>query len=120
MGELDVTTWIVLPTKTKTRPALMRPAFTYHSSPNYSIRLTLSRSTPQKPRKGNPVCHDETMKILNALPAANFEVSPIYKYVKEYDDCMERVEDERKKGKASTLYHLSKYLVQKKNNYKGP
>ena len=60
------------------------------------------------------------MKILNALPAANFEVSPIYKYVTDYDDCMARVEAERKKGKASTLYHLSKYLVQKKNNYKGP
>lgn len=86
-----------------------------------SIRhLCHTTKTTQKPRKGNPVCHDETMKILNALPAANFEVSPIYKYVKDYDDCMARVEAERKKGKASTLYHLSKYLVQKKNNYKGP
>mmetsp|Transcript_13854 Transcript_13854/g.23037 ORF Transcript_13854/g.23037 Transcript_13854/m.23037 type:complete len:91 (+) Transcript_13854:177-449(+) len=86
------------------------------------IKITLEqlRIAAKKPRKGNPVCHNETMKILNALPAANFEVSPIYKYVKDYDDCMARVEAERKKGKASTLYHLSKYLVQKKNNYKGP
>lgn len=58
------------------------------------------------------------MKILNALPAANFDVPPIYKYVKEFDKCMERVEAERKKGKASTLYHLSKYLVHNKNKQK--
>ena len=58
------------------------------------------------------------MKVLNALPAANFEVAPIYKYVKEFDKCMERVDRERKKGKASTLYHLSKYLVQNKNRQK--
>jgi len=58
------------------------------------------------------------MRILNALPAANYEVPPIYKYVKEFDKCEERVEAERKKGKASTLYHLSKYLVQNKNKQK--
>lgn len=72
----------------------------------------------QKPRKGNPVCHDETMKVLNALPAARYEVPPIYKYVQEFDKCMERVKEERSKGKASTLYHLSKYLVQTKNKQK--
>lgn len=59
------------------------------------------------------MCHDETMKILNALEASNYEIAPLYKYVKEADKCMEKAILEKKRGKASTLYHLTKYLVQK-------
>jgi hypothetical protein len=53
------------------------------------------------------------MKILNALEASNYEIAPLYKYVKEADKCMEKAIKEKKRGKASTLYHLTKYLVQK-------
>eukprot|EP00567_Pseudictyota_dubia_P010176 CAMPEP_0197433038 /NCGR_PEP_ID=MMETSP1175-20131217/996_1 /TAXON_ID=1003142 /ORGANISM="Triceratium dubium, Strain CCMP147" /LENGTH=58 /DNA_ID=CAMNT_0042961289 /DNA_START=74 /DNA_END=250 /DNA_ORIENTATION=+ len=58
------------------------------------------------------------MKVLNALQAADWKVAPVYKYVKEYDMCVEKAKEERKKGKASTLYHLSKYLVHSKNKQK--
>ena len=58
------------------------------------------------------------MKVLNALQAANFETAPIYKYVMEADKCFEKAAAEKKKGKGSTLYYLSKYLVQDKNQSK--
>lgn len=51
---------------------------------------------------------------LNALEASNYEAAPLYKYLKEADKCFEQARLEKKKGKASTLYHLTKYLEQKK------
>lgn len=80
------------------------------------IRITLEqlRIAAKKPRKGTPMCHDETMKILNALESSDYEIAPLYKYVKEADACMEREKAEKRKRKASTLFHLTKYLVQKK------
>jgi predicted nucleotidyltransferase component of viral defense system len=51
---------------------------------------------------------------LNALEASNFESAPLHKYVKEADKCFEKARAEKKRGKASTLYHLTKYLQQKK------
>ena len=54
------------------------------------------------------------MRVLNALEAAKFEIAPLYKYVKEAEKCFEQAKAEKKRGKASTLYHLSKYLVQDK------
>jgi len=58
------------------------------------------------------------MKVLNGLEAANYDIVPLYKYVKEADACFENARKERKRGKASTLYHLSKYLVRDKNKTK--
>mmetsp|Transcript_27740 Transcript_27740/g.34298 ORF Transcript_27740/g.34298 Transcript_27740/m.34298 type:complete len:89 (+) Transcript_27740:104-370(+) len=84
------------------------------------IRITLEqlRIAAKKPKRGTPVCHNETMKILNALEASNYEVAPLYKYVQEADKCFELAKMEKKKRKASTLYHLTKYLVQDKNKKK--
>ncbi|GFH53510.1 hypothetical protein CTEN210_09986 [Chaetoceros tenuissimus] len=83
---------------------------------NRSIKITLDqlRIAAKKPRRGTPICHDETMKVLNALEASNFESAPLHKFVIEADKCFERAKLEKKRGKASTLYHLSKYLQQKK------
>lgn len=80
------------------------------------IKITLDqlRIAAKKPRRGTPMCHDETMKILNALEASNFESGPLHKYVIEADKCFEKAREEKKRGKASTLYHLTKYLQQKK------
>lgn len=80
------------------------------------IKITLEqlRIAAKKPRRGTPICHDETMKVLNALEASNYEAAPLYKYLKEADKCFEQARLEKKKGKASTLYHLTKYLEQKK------
>ena len=51
---------------------------------------------------------------LNGLEASNYHIAPLYKYVIEADKCMEREKLEKKKRKATTLYHLTKYLVQDK------
>jgi hypothetical protein len=54
------------------------------------------------------------MKVLNALEAAKWKSAPLYKYVLEADACFEAAKEEKKRGKASTLYYLSQYLVQNK------
>ena len=49
------------------------------------------------------------------METANFKIQPLYKYVKEAEECYAKAEfEEKKKGKASTLYHLSKYLDREK------
>mmetsp|Transcript_4375 Transcript_4375/g.7842 ORF Transcript_4375/g.7842 Transcript_4375/m.7842 type:complete len:90 (-) Transcript_4375:123-392(-) len=80
------------------------------------IRITYEqlRMAAKKSRRGNPPCHDETMKVLNALEAAKWKSAPLYKYVLEADACFEAAKEEKKRGKASTLYYLSQYLVQNK------
>jgi hypothetical protein len=55
---------------------------------------------------------------MDTLPSANYLIQPIYKYVKAVDDCIERGKAERKKPKATTLYHLSKYVDQRKHKQK--
>jgi hypothetical protein len=84
------------------------------------VRITLQqlRIAAKKPRRGVPVCHDETMKILNALETSNYEIAPLYKYVKEADACFAQAKIEKKKRKAGTLFYLTKYLVQNKNKSK--
>mmetsp|Transcript_21945 Transcript_21945/g.32048 ORF Transcript_21945/g.32048 Transcript_21945/m.32048 type:complete len:85 (+) Transcript_21945:139-393(+) len=80
------------------------------------IRISLEqlRIAAKKPRRGTPMCHDETMRVLNALEASDYEIAPLYKYVKEAETCLEKARAEKKGGKASTLYHLTKYLSHKK------
>jgi hypothetical protein len=55
-------------------------------------------------------------RLTNALPAAQYKIQgPIYKYVKEAEECYKNADfEEKKKGKASTLYHLTKYLDRQK------
>lgn len=69
-------------------------------------------------RYGYSVCVDETQKVMDTLEAANFFIQPIYKYVKAVDDCVEKLREERMKPKATTLYHLSKYVNQRKHKKK--
>lgn len=57
------------------------------------------------------------MKVLNALKAADYTDAPLYKYVKEAEQCIENAKAEKKRGKASTLYHLSKFLVRGKHKH---
>ena len=84
----------------------------------------LSRTTLTLPsrqigkRFGYSVCVDETQKVMDTLEAANFFIQPIYKYVKAVDDCVEKLREERMKPKATTLYHLSKYVNQRKHKKK--
>jgi hypothetical protein len=55
---------------------------------------------------------------LNALETSNYEIAPLYKYVKEADACFAQAKIEKKKRKAGTLFYLTKYLVQNKNKSK--
>ena len=55
---------------------------------------------------------------MNALEASNYEIGPLWEYVKEADKCFEEAKIAKKQRKASTLYHLTKYLVQDKNKRK--
>lgn len=54
------------------------------------------------------------MKVFDALPLANYEYHKVHHLVKAVDECLEKGRKERKKPKASTLYHLSKYVDQRK------
>jgi hypothetical protein len=45
----------------------------------------------------------------------NYNIQPFYKYVKEAEECYKQAEyEEKKKGKASTLFFLTKYLDRQK------
>mmetsp|Transcript_2752 Transcript_2752/g.3312 ORF Transcript_2752/g.3312 Transcript_2752/m.3312 type:complete len:90 (+) Transcript_2752:88-357(+) len=81
-----------------------------------TIRISLEqlRIAAKKPRRGAP-CHNEMMKVMDLLKDAEYHISPVYKQVMEYDKCIAAAKAERKKGKASTLYLLSKYLDNNKN-----
>ena len=53
------------------------------------------------------------------MEAADYNIRPIYKYVKELEECYKKADiEDQKKGKASTLYYLSQYLDQQKNKTK--
>jgi hypothetical protein len=68
-------------------------------------------------RSTNP-CIQEVERVTNAMEAAEYNVRPIHKYVKDMEDCYRRADEEHHKSKASTLYYLSQYLDQKKNKTK--
>eukprot|EP00543_Licmophora_paradoxa_P001131 CAMPEP_0202449484 /NCGR_PEP_ID=MMETSP1360-20130828/8215_1 /ASSEMBLY_ACC=CAM_ASM_000848 /TAXON_ID=515479 /ORGANISM="Licmophora paradoxa, Strain CCMP2313" /LENGTH=80 /DNA_ID=CAMNT_0049067423 /DNA_START=117 /DNA_END=359 /DNA_ORIENTATION=- len=72
----------------------------------------------KKPRKFTPICVEESTKVMDALQAADYHIQPIYKYILEADECFDRTRREKKKPKATTLYHLSKYVDQRKNKQK--
>lgn len=62
---------------------------------------------------------DNVDKILNAMEAANYNIKPLYKYVKATEDMIINYKKEdSKKGRASTQYYLSQYLDQQKNKRK--
>lgn len=68
-------------------------------------------------KKGRPraTCADETLRLINALQANNWDASKVYKpYVVEADKCMEKAAADRKKRKLNTLHHLQKYVTQRK------
>mmetsp|Transcript_27974 Transcript_27974/g.39336 ORF Transcript_27974/g.39336 Transcript_27974/m.39336 type:complete len:90 (-) Transcript_27974:117-386(-) len=78
------------------------------------ISLQQLRIAAKKPRKGAP-CHNEMMKVMDLLKDAEYHIAPVYKHILEYDKCIDAAKAQRKRGKASTLYHLSKYLDNNKN-----
>lgn len=52
---------------------------------------------------------------MNAMEVADYQIRPLYKYVKEAEECYAKTDmEEKKKGQASTMYYLSKYLDRQK------
>jgi len=85
-----------------------------------AIKLTLEqlRMAARQPRRNRAACNEETLKIIHGLKAADWEKTKVMKYVRDFDECMERHDAEKKRRKTSTQYFLSKYLVQEKNRKK--
>mmetsp|Transcript_27697 Transcript_27697/g.31990 ORF Transcript_27697/g.31990 Transcript_27697/m.31990 type:complete len:100 (+) Transcript_27697:198-497(+) len=83
----------------------------------FKITLEQLKIAAKTKRKREPVCHQETMKVLMALKGSNFETAPIWPLIKQADDCFAQHKKEKtsNRHKPSTLYHLSKYLVGRKN-----
>lgn len=72
----------------------------------------------EKKSKRNP-CGLQMERILNSFEAVDFQIRPIYKYVKELEDCIKsNLAEYKKKGRASTLYYLNRYVDQKKHKQK--
>lgn len=71
----------------------------------------------RRKRRGT-ICLEETNKVLDLLPANGYLIRPIYKHVLAVDDCIDQLREERDKPKATTLYHLSKYVNHAKHKRK--
>ena len=58
-------------------------------------------------------------KIFNAFDAADYNIRPLYKYVKELEEITEQNNKvNRPSEKSSTLYYLSQHLDRQKNKKK--
>lgn len=98
----------------------MRPSSILLTPRKYKITLDQLRMAARNasPKQRNP-CAAEVERIVNAFEAADYNIAPVYKYVKDLERCYEKYDfEDRKKGRASTLYYLSQYLDQQKNKTK--
>eukprot|EP00569_Conticribra_weissflogii_P001689 CAMPEP_0171351766 /NCGR_PEP_ID=MMETSP0878-20121228/39921_1 /TAXON_ID=67004 /ORGANISM="Thalassiosira weissflogii, Strain CCMP1336" /LENGTH=128 /DNA_ID=CAMNT_0011857175 /DNA_START=169 /DNA_END=555 /DNA_ORIENTATION=+ len=83
-------------------------------NPKIKITLEQLRMAARGAGRRLPICHDEHMKVMNALEAAKYENAAIYKYVKEYDLCREEYDRKNSGRKKSTLQELNKYVIKKR------
>ena len=77
------------------------------------IYTNLKYSFLQKKRRGFPDCHNETMKVIQSLHKDDYSIKSIFPLVQAAQRCFEESYAKKKAGstqKASTLYHLSKYV----------
>ena len=78
------------------------------------VRVTLVqiRIYKKQPKyRANP-CADKLMKLVNALETSEGKINgPVYKYVKDVEECYKTANmEEKRSGRAGTLYYLSQYL----------
>merc|ERR1712238_158157 len=98
----------------------------FHTSPplrrgfkpdrNPKIGITLEQLRMASRRRGSrlPICHAEQEKVMNALEAAKYENWAIFKYVKEFDKCMEDYHLNYKGKDKIMMRELNKYVVRKR------
>eukprot|EP00529_Nitzschia_sp_RCC80_P034507 CAMPEP_0113470996 /NCGR_PEP_ID=MMETSP0014_2-20120614/16744_1 /TAXON_ID=2857 /ORGANISM="Nitzschia sp." /LENGTH=104 /DNA_ID=CAMNT_0000363605 /DNA_START=27 /DNA_END=341 /DNA_ORIENTATION=+ /assembly_acc=CAM_ASM_000159 len=82
-------------------------------SKNFRVSLEQLRIYKKQPKHSPNPCADSLMKLMNALEASGGKMNgPVYKYVKDVEECYERAQEEKasRKSKAGTLYYLSQYL----------
>ncbi|CAB9505388.1 expressed unknown protein [Seminavis robusta] len=87
------------------------------------LRITLDQlrmAAKQGSRYQNP-CFDKIERLLDAMErTGTYNIQPLYKYVKEAEECYQQADiEEKKKGKASTTYFLTQYLDRKKFKKEG-
>ncbi|KAL9180439.1 hypothetical protein ACHAXT_008409 [Thalassiosira profunda] len=83
-------------------------------NPKIGITLEQLRMAARGNKRRLPICHAEQEKVMNALEAAKYENSAIYKYVLEYDKCREDYELHHKGKDKVMMRELNKYLVQRR------
>merc|ERR1719203_1821898 len=80
-------------------------------NPKISITLEQLRMAARGRGSRLPPCHAEQEKVMNALEAAKYENWAIYKYVKEFDNCMEDYRLNHKGKDKIMMRELNKYVV---------
>jgi spore germination protein GerM len=87
----------------------------YSIAPISSLSYLQSRRRQSsKGRRYNP-CAPQVEKILNAMEAADYNIQPLHRYVKDLEESYRYHDaEDAKKGRASTLYYLSQYLDREK------
>ncbi|KAL7572033.1 hypothetical protein ACA910_001686 [Epithemia clementina (nom. ined.)] len=89
-------------------------------SPNKNFRITLDQLQAVRRRQrlsgNNHPCSKQIERVLAGLKATNGMIGPIYKYVKDMEECIcyYRYLKTKKHGKATPMFYLSKYLDQQK------
>mmetsp|Transcript_9066 Transcript_9066/g.17291 ORF Transcript_9066/g.17291 Transcript_9066/m.17291 type:complete len:93 (+) Transcript_9066:164-442(+) len=86
----------------------------------YRITMEMLRMGKRrlKSRTANP-CYPMLTRILNAMEPANYSAQALNKFVLDLEACYEKYDPNgAKKGRASTLYYLTKYLDRGKTKKK--
>eukprot|EP00934_Nitzschia_sp_Nitz4_P001328 Nitzschia sp. Nitz4//scaffold119_size111653//96286//96819//NITZ4_004210-RA/size111653-augustus-gene-0.217-mRNA-1//1//CDS//3329533896//1328//frame0 len=80
-------------------------------SKHFRVTLEQIRIFKKQPKGRSNPCTDKLMKLINALEASEGKINgPVYKYVKDVEECYKLAGIEQKRGQAGTLYYLSQYL----------
>jgi hypothetical protein len=83
----------------------------------HSITIDSFSQSKYKSRAPNP-CAEQLERVLNAMEAADFNIRPMWKHVKELDKCMAENKYDPNKEKKSTMFYLNQYLDQQKHKTK--
>jgi hypothetical protein len=82
------------------------------------FKNSISSKLQTSSKKQRNPCHKLLTLVTNALPAADYSIRPLYKYVKDLEECYNKEYEKSKVAQASTLYYLSQYMDRQKNKKK--
>jgi hypothetical protein len=96
------------------------PVLTHELAARFVFQLyrqPLCGQSKYKNRQLNP-CAEKLEKVLNSMEAANYSIRPIWKLVRELDQCLADNKYDPTKEKKSTMFYLNQYLDQQKHKTK--